>query len=122
MIRIASFAFAAAMLSVSAPAQACQYSCGQPIYPAPVVYPAPIVEYKPVPLPPHYIIEHGPVYDGLGVLAPVRLYMPRMATFPPRYIYGYGVGWSGGPIAVRGYPYVKRTHYRRAAPPLRVYY
>jgi hypothetical protein len=115
MIRTVSFAAIALALGVSA-AQACPAACGTP---APVVVAQPVVEVERVVLPPHYIVEHGPLYDGLGVFAKVRVYKPRYATFTPAYVYGYGVGFSGGPVALASYPYVRRHHRPK---PLRVYY
>src|SRR6187401_1768969 len=92
MIRTVSFAALVLALGVSA-AQACPFSCGAP---APVVVAQPVVEIERPVLPPHYIVEHGPLYDGLGVFARPRVYKPRTATFV-------------------SYPYVR--HHRR---PLRV--
>lgn len=110
-ILLAATVFALSLGGVAA-AQACQQSCGEPH----VIQAAPLIEEEVhVPLPPHYIVERGPIYDGLGVYAPPRVYAPRVATFAPRYIYGYGVGFSGGPVVVN---YVRRHHRR---PPLRVY-
>src|SRR5687768_6036519 len=118
MSKTVSCALATAILIAgSAAAQACQRACA----PAPVVYQEPVVEYVAPPLPPHFVIEHGPLYDGLGVYAKPRVYAPRVATYAHRYIYGYGVGFSGGPVALAGYPYVKRARYHRHAPPLRVF-
>jgi hypothetical protein len=115
MIRTVSFAAIALALGVSA-AQACQSVCGAP---PPVVVAQPVIEVERVVLPPHYIVEHGPVYDGLGVVAKPRVFKPRHATFAPRYVYGYGVAYSGGPVVLASYPYVRR-HFRPR--PLRVYY
>jgi hypothetical protein len=115
MIRTVSFAAIALALCASA-AQACPYACGTP---APVVVKQPVIEVEHAVLPPHYIVEHGPVYDGLGVFAKPRVFKPRYATFTPAYVYGYGAGFSRGPVVLASYPYVKR---HRHSKPLRVYY
>lgn len=115
MIRTVSFAAIALALGATA-AQACPYACSAPV---PVVVPPPVVELEPVVRPPHYIVEHGPLYDGLGVHARPRVYKPRYATFTPRYVYGYGFGFSRGPVVLASYPYVRRHHRPK---PLRVYY
>ena len=113
MIKTVSFAAIALALGVSA-AQACPHHCR-----ASVVVHQPVAEVQPVVLPPHYIVEQGPIYDGLGVVAKPRVFKPRHATFLPAYVYGYGVGFSRGPVVLASYPYVRRVHHRR---PLRVYY
>jgi hypothetical protein len=116
MIKSVSFAAIAATAwfgGVTA-TQACPQRCGLPHV---VVYQEPVAEAEVFVRPPYYVVEQGPVYDGLGVYAPPRVYAPRVATFGSRYVYGYGVYFSGGPVAVN-YPYVKR---HRRTPPLRVY-
>lgn len=123
MIKTISFAAMVLVLGASV-AQACPQHCGAPHPVAvhhPVVIEQSVAEVKPLVLPPHFIVEQGPVYDGLGVVAKPRVFKPRHATFFPTYTYGYGVGFSGGPVALASYPYVRRhPHLRR--PPLRVYY
>src|SRR4051812_32107388 len=116
MIKVVSLAALATAFGLSV-AQACPQHCGEAV---PGGQQQPLVEVDVPVLPPHYIVEMGPIYDGLGVHARPRVYKPRHATFMPAYIYGYGVGFSRGPVVLASYPYVRRMHRHRA--PLRVYY
>ncbi len=59
----------AAIAAATAPASACQQGCG---YRQPVVEPE-VVYYKhevaPLKRPPHYVVEWGPLYDGLAAVS-----------------------------------------------------
>lgn len=100
-------------------AGACQHPCG---YRAPVVEPQ-VVYYKeefvPLKRPQHYVVEWGPLYDGVAAEAAPRVFEPRRKFKHYPGVYGYGIGFSGGPVA-RHYPYVSHKHRHRAA--LSVYY
>jgi hypothetical protein len=108
-----------AIAAATAPASACQHPCG---YRAPAVEPE-VVYYKheiePLKRPPHYVVEWGPLYDGLAAVSAPRVFEPRRKSKHFPGVYGYGVGYSGGPVA-KNYPYVSHVHRRQ--PALRVYY
>lgn len=110
---------AAAFVATVSPASACPQPCGMR---APIVEPHVYYyqeEIEPLKRPQHYIVERGPLYDGLGVFAPPRVFEPRRKYKNYPGVYGYGIGYSGGPVAKR-YPYVSHKHRHRAA--ISVYY
>ncbi len=108
----------AVLTAATAPASACLQFCGP--Y-APAVEPQ-VVYYKhevaPLKRPPHYVVEWGPLYDGIAAVSAPRVFDPRRKSKHFPGVRGYGVGYSGGPVA-KNYPYVHAHHRQRA---LRVYY